>query len=177
MSKQREQVILGSLLGNGFICQPNRKNTFLTITETKDLDWLKYKAFIIDPRKQVYWNTNRYIWKSSCSVEWGKYRQKFYKDDKKVIDPSMLNLWAEGLAVWFLDRGKFKGNRICISTTSFGLEGSKIIEQYFNEVGMPCRLWKDRNTGRIMFTKEGSKILMATIAQAVPRFMFHRLVL
>jgi hypothetical protein len=172
--RQRQQIILGSLLGKGFISQPNRKNKFLTITESKNLDWLKYKAVIIDSRRSIILKSNkRFIWKSSNTVEWQNYHNLFYQNNKKCITTHILDqLFDEGLATWFLDKGCFIDRKICLRTTIFGLDGNQIIERYFNEVGMQCRIWKDKGTGKIVFSKKGSEIFLSTIGQVLPKFMY-----
>ena len=80
------------------------------------------------------------------------------------------------LATWFLDKGFFiSRKRICFRTTSFGMKGNHVIKRFFNEVEVPCEIRKERNTGRIVFTQQGTLNLLKIIVPSIPDFMYYRL--
>jgi len=181
MNKEQRQIIYGSLLGNGYISSPKTAiNKFLTISGNRDLDWLKYKAFKIQrDRGLLVRDNNRWLWRSSCNPVWNEMYDKFYGPKGKMVKMEILDsLCDDALSVWFLDKGFFASKfRICLRTTAFGYKGNLIMRRFFNEVGIPCEIRKERNTGRILFTEAGTKIFINTIRRVVPEFMAYRLLM
>lgn len=180
MNKEQLQIIYGSLLGGAYISSPKTAvNRFLTIPSIKgDLDWLKYKAFKIQrARGLLVQDRERWVWRSTCNPFWNEMYDKFYDLNGKMVKMEIMDsLCDDALAVWFLDKGFFASkNRICLRTTRFGYEGNLIMRQFFNEVGIPCEIRKERNTGRILFTEAGTRIFIDTIRRVVPEFMAYRL--
>jgi hypothetical protein len=178
MNKLQRQTILGTLLGYGFITKPKLgKNYFLTIPEKHDKNWLAYKAHLIDKTKKTFiQDSNRWVWRSRCREIWNDMYAEFYESGKKIIKMPILDqLFDIALATWFLDKGYFIKDRICLRTTVFGWEGNQTIHRYFNEVGISCKLRKERETGKILFTKEGTQVFLNTIVSQIPKFMLYRL--
>lgn len=177
MSNEQRQITIGTLLGKSFIVKLKGRNCFITIPESQDINWLNYKTNIVDNLKNVFIKDNkRVLWRSRCNIYWNKIYEEFYENGKKTIKMKILDeLRDNGLCTWFLDKGIFIKNQICLGTTVFGLQGNKIIHQYFNEVGIPCEIKKERNTGKILFTKKGTEVLLATIVRAAPEFMYYRM--
>ena len=177
MSSEQRQIILGTLLGKSYIVKLKGRNCFITIPESSDINWLNYKASIIDNSKNVFIRDNkRLLWRSRCRLSWNQIYEEFYKNGvKKVTMPILDELRDVGLCTWFLDKGKFIKGQVCLGTTVFGLKGNKIIYQYFNEVGIPCEIKKERDTGKILFTKKGTEVFLATIVRASPQFMYYRM--
>lgn len=175
----KRQIILGTLMGNAFIANPKKGNCCLTVPENKDLNWLKYKATqIVGYFKSPYHDGKRWIWKSPCDQYWNETYEEFYDDEGKCITMDILDSFTgDALATWFLDKGYFvSGKRIGLRTTGFGMKGNQVIKQYFDEVGMPCQIRKERTTGRIIFTHDGTKEFLKVIhSQYIPDFMLYRL--
>jgi len=176
-TQQQSQIIIGTMLGKSYITKPKGKTCFLTIPEQHDLNWLKYKAYILEPNKKtLIKNGNRTLWRSSSDPVWHIVRSQFYNNDNKMVKMELLDpCTAEGLAVWFLDKGFWNKGRIGLRTTVYGVEGNAIIHRYFNEVNLQCVIRKDRGTARILFTKKGTIAYLKTIANYVPKFMRPRL--
>jgi len=175
MTEQR-QIIIGTLLGKSFIVKLKGRSCFLTIPESLDINWINYKAIIIDPEKKAFIKDNkRFLWRSKCGEYWNQIYDEFYNKGQKTIKMSILDELRDiGLATWFLDKGRFIKNRLCLGTTAFR-EGNKTIAQYFNEVGMPCEIWPQRDTAKILFSDFGTKVFVDTIIRAVPQFMYYRI--
>lgn len=176
-TQQQSQIIIGTLLGKSYITKPRGKTCFLTIPEQDDLNWLKYKAYILDPQKKTLITSGkRTLWRSSSDPIWSHIRSQFYNGGGKIVRAEILEpMHAEAFATWFLDKGFWSRGRICLKTTAYGIEGNKIINRYFNEVDCHCVIRKDRGTARIMFTREGTKVFLKTIVNYIPKFMYYRL--
>lgn len=175
--KERRQILLGTLLGKSFIVRLKGRNCFLTAPESLDLNWLNYKANIIDSEKNVFIKDGkRFLWRSRCGIFWNDVYKEFYKNNKKNIEMRILDELRDiGLCAWFLDKGKFKRGKLWLGTTVFGKKGNEVIARYFNEVGMPCKMQPDRNTAKIVFSKYGTKVFIDTIIGACPKFMYYRI--
>jgi hypothetical protein len=176
-TQQQNQIIIGTLLGRSYITKPRGRTCFLTISEQNDLNWLKYKAYIIDSKKKTLTiSGKKVVWRSSSDLIWSHIRNQFYNDKGKMIKSEILEpMHAEAIATWFLDKGFWNKERIGLKTTVFGIKGNKIIQKYFNEIDCHCVIRKDRGTARILFTHEGTKTFLKIIVNYIPSFMYYRL--
>lgn len=171
----RYQVILGSMLGNGFICKGRRVDYFCMRHSTKYAPWLKVKANELvefGAKTPYYQYKTTLTWRSACNQMFTDLRGFCYKEDQKIVTMKWLDLLRDlAIAVWFGDSGTMTGRgqkNACLRTQSFGYDGNKIIERYFNEVGIPCGMNKCRDSYVIVFTLEGTQNLFALIANAMP---------
>jgi hypothetical protein len=83
-----------------------------------------------------------------------------------------------GIAVWYGDSGTLMGRKqknACLRTQSYGLEGNKIIEQFFNEVNIPCHLNKSRNSYVVVFTVPGTEKLIRLIGMHLPKNRYPKI--
>lgn len=152
MQNNLDQIIIGSLLGDGCIPKlDNRaKNNRLQIVHSlKQEQYCLYKYNLFkefnlttptvsyyttkDSRcKLGYFETLRFRTKSN--VVFNSYRQLFYPEGKKIIPEIILNrIEAQALAIWFMDDGYRAGGldkgRI-FSTCGFSKECVKRIAEY-----------------------------------------------
>lgn len=178
------QIILGTLLGNGYICK-GRKNAYFCMRHSKDhLPWLQSKAAELrDFGSKTAWYNYKttYTWRTTCDPLFTELRQMCYRDGKKTVTMEWLDVlrWL-AIAVWYGDSGCLTGRNMknaCLRTQSFGYDGNKIIERYFNEVGIPCNMNKSRKSWVIVFTVTGTEILMSNIvAPHLPRNRWFKII-
>jgi len=173
MDKIQLQLVYGTLLGKSYLSKPKTGiNYFLTMAPVPDANWFNFKTEILQPFARPKPLSQGY-WRSRCDAYWTYLYDTFYTD---LTMEALNNLTGFALATWFLDKGFFiSKTRVCLRTTSFGAEGNKLIKQYFDEVDMPCEIRQERNTGRIVFTKEGTLHFLKVIAPNIPPFMYYRL--
>lgn len=178
----QNQVLLGTILGGSSLVKPPKGKNYYLSMRSKDEKWLQYKmaemfSYFRKPKLHLYNNTYRA--NSSCSLKLTEIQSLLYTGNKRTVDMDMLNILRDiGIAVWFLDGGSKTGRgrkNAYINTTKFGEDGTKVVLQYFNEVGMACRINRDGNRLKILFTVDGTTVLFKTIAHRFPRFMYHRL--
>lgn len=177
------QIVLGTLLGNGYICK-GRKSSYLCIRHSiKHLPWLQSKAFELqDYKSKTPWykyNTTC-TWRSVSNSSFNELYELCYPQGKKSVTMEWLDqLRALAIAVWYGDSGCLTGRgkkNACLRTQSFGKEGNETIERYFNEVGIPCNINKSRKSWVIVFTVPGTDILMSKIvAQHMPKNRYFKL--
>ena len=177
-----DQVLLGTVLGGSSLVKPPKGINYYLSMRSQNEKWLCYK---MQEMQQFYkntkphWYTNTYRCTSCCSEKLTELHKTMYNEDKRKITMEIIDPIRDiGLAVWFLDSGSKTGRgrkNAYINTTKFGEEGTKIVKQYFDEVGMPCNINKDGTRLKVLFTIEGTKELFKVIEPCVPMFMLHRI--
>lgn len=176
------QVLVGTVLGGSSLVKPPKGINYYLSMRSQNNRWLEYKMaemhdFFKEPAK-LHQYGKTYRCNSCCSERITNLRQDLYEKGKRKIRMEVLDTLTDtGIAVWFLDSGGKTGRskkNAYINTTKFGEEGSKIVMQYFCEIGMPCNINHDGNRLKILFSVEGSLCLLKTIAHRFPTFMHHR---
>lgn len=133
-----EQIIIGSLLGDGHISKNKNKekNSALHIKHSiKQRAYLRYKVFLlgkenITGKSTISYKIDKrnnkkygYINFSSCNNTcFNKYRNNWYINGKKII-PKEVNITPISLAIWFMDDGTIAGKTgYYLCTNNFALE-------------------------------------------------------
>ena len=127
LTKQQTSVLIGTILGDGFLQKTGEKNARLRLEHgQKQKDYVLWKGNIfgrlfqgkpnylerIHPKSKVAYKYCR--WQSSSGPAFGKWRKYFYPNGKKIIPNDMGKILTEPitLAVWYMDDGYFnKTNR------------------------------------------------------------------
>lgn len=122
MDKIQKAVVIGAILGDGFLQKTGKKNARLRLEHSlKQQDYLIWKCQILSnffQRKPAILTRNnlkfgknyQYIRNQSYSgSEFGKLHQLFYVDGKRVIPNKISKLLKDpmSLAVWFMDDGYY----------------------------------------------------------------------
>jgi LAGLIDADG DNA endonuclease family len=182
MIDNQRQILLGTLLGNGYICQGS-KNCYLCMRHSvKHLPWLEGKGeWLNDYASATPWHISgtTATWRSKSDPIFTELKKFCYPNGKKEVCMEWLDQLRDvAIAVWYGDSGALIGRKFrnaCLRTQSFGLEGNRIIERYFNEVGIPCNLNKSRNSYIIVFTVPGTTTLIKMISPVSPGSIFNKL--
>lgn len=178
----QHQIVVGAILGGSSLVRPsNGKNYHISMRSKNEL-WLKYKManmpkYFTD--KEVYKYGNTYRVNSICSEKLNEMRQELYCNNKRHIKMETLDVLRDiALSIWFLDGGNKagrQGKNAYLNTTKFGKNGTDVILQYFNEIGLPCSINKDGKRTKILFTVKSTMSFFKIIAHKFPTFMHHRL--
>ncbi len=179
ISSWQDQIIKGSLLGNGYIPKKIPRK-YLGITETKDFNWLKYKGLELESLQAL---TPISIigkhgkWRSTSGEIWLKYQEMFYYEDRKYVTmETMDSLRDIALAVWFGDKGFWYSHYLIGLRTPAFKEYNQVFWKYFNEIGLSCNIKTDSfGVTRIIFDRIGTNKFLATIAHRLPDFMHYKL--
>lgn len=172
MTSWQQQIVTGTLLGSSSLIKPKKgTNYYLTIVD-KNHKWVLYKAESLNYPSNIIKTGNRLRWRTRSLPEWHTFRENHYKDNKKIIKSEVLDTLRDiGLAIWFGDKGFWETkHRVGLRTACYG-EQNKLIEKYFNEVGISCYV----SHGRIIFTRKGTLVFLKTIANCLPSFMYSKL--
>jgi len=122
LTQQQIDVLVGTILGDGFLQKTGEKNARLRLEHgDKQKTYVLWKGNIfgrlfqgapsylerIHPKTKETYKYCR--WQSSASPSFGKWRKYFYPNGKKII-PSDLGDFLKNpitLAVWYMDDGYF----------------------------------------------------------------------
>jgi predicted transcriptional regulator len=136
-TEEEEQVIIGSLLGDGSIIKTNYREGYYALTVThgiKQQAYIEYKAKLLNRlTKTVYANkrldkrfktleytTLYFVTTPHPSYEY--FRKNWYKEKKIIYRDDFKKLSPLGLAIWFMDDGCKIGNSISLATDCFNME-------------------------------------------------------
>ena len=176
------QVLIGTVLGGSSLVRPPKGVNYYLSMRSQNEKWLNYKMeelpdFFSESKLRQYGKTFRC--NSGCAEKITEIRNELYLNGKRNIRMEILDTLTDtGIAVWYLDSGGKTGRskkNSYINTTKFGEDGSKIVMQYFNEIDMPCNINHDGTRLKVLFSVDGTKVLMKTIAHRFPTFMFDQI--
>lgn len=176
------QVLVGTILGGSSLAKPPRgKNYYLSMRNQNEM-WLQYKmaelkTYFKKPVVHHYSGTCRC--NSSCSETLTELKDILYDGKERKVTMQILDSLRDiALAIWFLDGGSKTGRgrkNAYLNTTRFGEEGTNIVLNYFNSLGMTCNVNRDADRFKVLFTVDGTVVFLKTIAHRFPVFMYDRL--
>ena len=122
LTKQQTSVLVGTILGDGFLQKTGEKNARLRFEHSqKQQDYVLWKGKIfgrlfqgspnylerIHPKSKETYKYCR--WQSSASPAFGKWRKYFYPNGKKIIPNNIGEIFTKPItfAVWYMDDGYF----------------------------------------------------------------------
>lgn len=156
ISETAEQVIIGSILGDGYI-SPNRHpiDTSLTLNSElrinhgyKQKEYIEYKKYLLEKEgikcylqlikssklKEHYIkgikikDKDRYYLKTQRNVSFNFYRNLFYRPDKK-LSKYIYKINALGLAIWYMDDGCKNGKGFVLCTDNFTIKEVELLRK------------------------------------------------
>lgn len=122
MTSKQKAVVIGSILGDGFLQKTGKNNARLRLEHglaQKDyLIWkcqimenfFQSKPIILERKNPIFGKTYQYIRAQSYSgLEFGKFHRIFYQDKRKIIPEQIRKFLKDplALAVWFMDDGYY----------------------------------------------------------------------
>jgi hypothetical protein len=171
------QFLYGTILGGSSIVKPKRgKNCYLAMRD-RNYDWLCYKIeelrnfFKVD-EKLIKRDKNTYRCYSVAYPIFNDLYESFYQNYKKIIKRELLEILNDvAWMTWFLDAGRKSKKKAYLRTNKFGKEGTEIICNYFNSLDCECDIHLYRGRYEIIFSNNGSFVLLTTIGHRFPKFM------
>lgn len=169
LTKQQTNVLIGAILGDGFLQKTGEKNARLRLEHSqKQKDYVLWKGNIFGRLFQGKPNylervhpksgeTYKYCrWQSSATPSFGKWRKYFYPNGKKIIPNDIGKILTSPitLAVWYMDDGYF--NKIdrnsyiylgCVSRAEAGILQKSINKNF----GIVATIYDKKNKGFALF--------------------------
>jgi len=173
-----EQLILGTLMGDGCIC--NRK---LSLSQSNH-EWAKLKAQLLQPfGAKVFTTSHNHLALRTKRYPYFDYlREEFYPNGIKDISKNLVaKLNDFGIAVWFLDDGntRIRETGRPLSEIACGILPEATVAwlcQWLSAKGYECKpLHHNRKYMKIQFTADGTEKLLKAIAKYVPESMRYKL--
>ena len=147
LTQRQEQVLLGTLLGDGFLEQ-NGRNVRLKIDhgakqkayvfwlyeEFKTIAQQPYQLLFQDKRNDKIYEHWRFATYSLPLLN--PWRQLFYQNGRKIISSKIFELFSPlSLAVWYMDDGfrrtDCKGLYLC--TSAYSMEEQYLLQKYLKK--------------------------------------------
>lgn len=179
--ENQRQIVLGTLLGHGYICNATKNPYFCMRHKIKDLPWAQAKAEEMGrysastPWKITETNC---VWRSVCHPTFCEFRDLCYLHNKKKISMEWLDqLNDTALAIWYGDSGELlEDGRASLQTQQYSQEDNQIIEKYFNEVNIPCKATKRYQNYFIAFTPEATEKIISMVSPFLPKSRYSTLI-
>lgn len=144
LSETEEQIIIGSLLGDGCLTvkRTYRNPLFQESHSIKQKEYIQWKGKnlkTLSPSIRIYYNkvffTFGIRFRTRCDSRLLPYYKAFYQPKKILSLKYLQKLKSLGLAVWFQDDGGIdkKNRRARIATHNFTLSEHKLLKLYFEE--------------------------------------------
>jgi len=178
-----EQVLIGSLLGDGTVYIPDLNARFSEAHNLDQSDYLIWKAKILSRlfggKIYEYPNLNRIEFVSRTSPLLTEIRKRWYPNGKKVVsEMDLKNLDALGLAVWYQDDGCYNPHgRHCIIAIDDFKGQEHVLKRLFNERWEldPIVEFKKGGYPRLRFSVAGSDKLLRIIRNHIHPSMIYKL--
>lgn len=181
ITKEIEQILLGSLLGDGFVGINKRaKNAYY-----REAHCLKQKEYLLWKNKFLNFKITenkifikeRKKWKYNITIGskhftyLTKLRKLFYLNGKKSVTREILDrLEPLGIAVWYMDDGSYnyRDDIIVLCTDCFSLDEHNIIANWFKEkYDIIWKITKIRNQYRLQ-TRDIEKFIKLIKSYIIP---------
>jgi|SRR3989344_5137735 len=194
LTKQQTDVLVGTILGDGFLQKTGEKNARLRLEHSqKQKDYVLWKGNIfgrlfqgkpnhlerVHPKSLAMYSYCR--WQSDASPAFGKWRKYFYPDGKKIIPSDLGNFLKSpiSLAVWYMDDGYFNK----IDRNSFIYLGrvtrveAEILQLAIeNNFGILATIYDKKNKGfALFFNASETKKLQSLISPFIIESLRYKL--
>lgn len=151
VGSQLREVIIGTLLGDGFFEQNGKNRRFVCAHSVKQELYIKWKFNQVkqvtqcslvrknrqDPRNGRFYPY--YQLRSISSPVWDEFYTLFYKDKRRIIPQSLPKIIsARMLAVWLMDDGYRRNdcNAVRLNTQCYSYDDHQIIKQSLKNLGI-----------------------------------------
>lgn len=170
LTDEEEQVIRGSLMGDGGLYTRNGKTASFQeghgLGQEQYLKWKEQKLRRLQPR--LTYPVSKKTSKKECylatsffhSLE--RLRKDYYTDGKRVTLEVLQKLTPLGLAIWYMDDAhKLRGGGIRLYTCSFNLEEHELIIEHFKDFWniLPKMEWSGDNPYLKFVANEAEKLI------------------
>jgi hypothetical protein len=143
LTTEEEQVIRGSILGDGGIYTRNKKKAYFAEGHgIKQEQYLKWKtAKLVRLRPKFRYPVSKKTGKTECRIDTSPFqcletlRKEFYTDKKHITRDSLNRLTPLSIAIWYQDDAyRIPKGGVRLMTCDFSTDEHNIVIQYFKEV-------------------------------------------
>ena len=142
---EQEQILLGSVLGDGCIMSRTSRNPIYTechsIHQMEYLSWKQKRMYPFMRDLEIGHKGTAVMMRSRALPQLGFYRNVFYPNNKKIVPVEILE-WLDdlALAVWFMDDGTVsqRDTMFSIATCSFDARTNGMLQGW---LATKYKLW------------------------------------
>ncbi len=181
LTEEQQDILIGCILGDAYIEKKGKIQLEQGISQEKYIQWKyqKLQSISYGPPKKVLHHDKRNgkttvayrFWTRQFFREW---RERFYKNEKKVFPADLISLSPLSMAVWYMDDGCLaEHRRIILSTDGFDQESLDRIRQLF----LRCFDVKStvKATGKLLIGTRETRKLMARIRPYIVPSMAYKI--
>ena len=140
MKYETEQILLGSLLGDGGFNIPHKNYLRYAESHSKKQErYLDYKIGVFKKDFNLFKHHSSGIGRNMVYIyikdgRLAYYYNLFYPNHKKIVTQEILDkLEPLAIAIWYCDDGNFKRGTITLATHCFGYESNLLIQKWFKD--------------------------------------------
>lgn len=189
LSSDEEQVIIGSILGNGWIDCTNKERNYYRLCFSHSIKqelYCQYKFKLLsrigkepkinikkDKREGFSPLSEYVIFKSKQHPIFKEYRDRWYKPNKILCKEDFDKIEGLGLAVWYMDDGWNRKYGASISTQSFSKEDIEyMIHKIKEKFDIKCTV----TSARILnISSESKDKFFSLIKKYIPNSMAYKI--
>lgn len=194
ISKKANQLILGSLLGDGSIFYKTSNCILSILHSTVQKDYILYKrdlfiqanlevklsynkGYISTINGRKIKNNGRINLYSKTNQSFNKYREQWYPKGTKIVPKSVFELDALGLAIWFMDDGSSNVSSFYLSTNGFSIPDIKRLVNMLNKnFNIKSSIHKNKNSYILYINSESKQLFINTIKPYICDSMIYKII-
>ena len=194
LTKQQTNVLVGTILGDGFLQKTGEKNARLRLEHGHNQkDYCFWKGSIfgrlfqgkpsylerIHPKSKETYKYCR--WQSTATPAFGKWRKYFYPEGKKIIPSNIGDFLTHPitLAVWYMDDGYFNKidrNSLIYLGRITRIEAESLQKAINKNFGIGATIYDKKNKGfALFFGAEETKKLQVLIRPFIIESLHYKM--
>ena len=178
-SERQQEIIAGSLLGDGHLVKTTcgfafRVNHSVKQKEYVDWKYRELKMFTNSP-PAVYEKERSYYFRSVTHHYFDELRRKFYLGQKKIVPKEIKRfLTPLALSVWIMDDGTREGNQLRLNTQSFSRDENECLIAILEAtLGIKTNLNRDKDMYRLRVREESmGHVKKITLPYIIPSMRY-----
>lgn len=194
ISEEANQIILGSLLGDGSIFYKTSNCILSILHSTVQEDYILYKKELliqanlevkishskgyvstIEGRKIK--NSGRIYLYSRVNQAFNIYRSTWYPEDTKIVPRTVYELTALGLAIWFMDDGSSNISSFYLSTNGFNvLDIERLVDMLDKNFNITSSIHKNKDSHILYINSESRQLFIDTIRPYICDSMKYKII-
>lgn len=190
VGSQLREIIVGTLLGDGFLEQNGIHKRFVCGHSLKQEEYITWKFNLLhqitqcrlsyrdwqDPRNGKYYSS--VLLRSVASPIWNEFYDLFYQKGHRVIPINLPDIIsAQSLAVWLMDDGYRRNdcNAMRLNTQNYSYEDHQVIKRSLNKLGIESSIHHQKSYFVIYIPSRSMDVLRKTVRPYIIPSMAYKI--
>lgn len=178
VGSQLREILIGTLLGDGFLEQNGRHKRFVCVHSSKQQEYVTWKFNLLRQltqcrldykKRQDSRNNKTYSYvqlRSVSSPIWDEFYDLFYRDKRRIIPgdlPKIIS--ARILAVWIMDDGYRRSdcNAMRLNTQGYSYQDQQVVRQSLIKLGLESRIHRQAKHSVIYIPSSSMNVLRSRV--------------